>query len=137
MMLYPALEQENVDFPSRKLYVDTPMFNTERFAFIEKHYYKNGYLGMEKYAFPLRTRSYEGLPPFYIETAEFDCLHDDGVIAAETLRKAGIPVTLVETKGTFHGYDAIEISPVTKECLRKRVEALKKAFGNAEGKTTS
>jgi len=132
MMMYPALERESADFPSRKKYFDTPMFNTERFAFIEKHYYKNGYQEMEKYAFPLMTRSYEGLPPFYIETAEFDCLHDDGLIAADTLRNAGIEVTLVETKGTFHGYDAIETSPVTKDCMRRRVAALQKAFGTAE-----
>lgn len=129
MLLYPALEDGNADFPSRKKYVDTPMFNTERFHFIEKYYYRDGLQGMETYAFPLRNKDYSGLPPAYIETAEFDCLHDDGPIAAETLRKAGIPVDLVETKGTLHGYDAIEASPVTRDCLRRRIGALRKAFG--------
>lgn len=129
MLLYPALEDGNADFESRKKYVDTPMFNTERFHFIEKYYYRNGMQGMEQYAFPLRTRDYSGLPPAYIETAEFDCLHDDGVIAAKTLRDAGIPVELVETKGTLHGYDAVEASPVTRDCLRRRIGALRKAFG--------
>ncbi|HRY77495.1 MAG TPA: alpha/beta hydrolase [Candidatus Izemoplasmatales bacterium] len=129
MLLYPALENGNADFESRKKYVDTPMFNTARFHFIEKHYYRNGFQHMEKYAFPLRIKDYSGLPPYYIETAEFDCLHDDGVIAARRMREHGVPVELVETLGTYHGYDAVELSPVTKECVRRRVGALRKAFG--------
>ena len=45
------------------------------------------------------------MPPAYIETAEFDCLHDDGILYAEYLKKAGIEVTLNKTKGTMHGFD--------------------------------
>jgi acetyl esterase/lipase len=129
MMLYPALDKGTADTPSRKLYTDTPMFNTKRFRFIEKHYYKNGYFGMEKYAFPLINEDYSRLPATYIETAEYDCLHDDGSLANDKLTKAGVAVTLVETKGTFHGYDAVERSPVTKECMKLREAALKQAFG--------
>lgn len=130
LMLYPALDKGTADTPSRKLYTDTPMFNTKRFKFIEKHYYKNGYFGLEKYAYPLLNDNFDRLPPTYIETAEYDCLHDDGVLANKKLTAAGVPVTLVETKGTFHGYDAVERSPVTKECMVLRQAALKQAFAN-------
>jgi acetyl esterase/lipase len=129
LLLYPAMDRGTADFPSRHQYQDTPMFNTKRFEVIEKYYYKNGFFGLEKYAFPLTLDTFVGLPSVYIETAEFDCLHDDGIRAAEVWKKAGNEVTLVETKGTFHGYDAIENSPVTKDCMRRRVAALRKAFG--------
>lgn len=46
----------------------------------------------------LDKESFDGLPPAYIETEEFDCLHDDGIFNAKKLRFAGIPVTLNETK---------------------------------------
>lgn len=129
MMLYPALDRGFADTPSRHQYVDTPMFNTKRFEVIEKYYYKNGYFGLEKYAYPLQLETFAGLPPAYIETAEFDCLHDDGKNALIKSEASGIKVTLVETKGTFHGYDAIEASPVTKDCMRRRIQALRDAFG--------
>lgn len=41
---------------------------------------------------PVEAESFEGLPPAYIETAEFDCLHDDGILYAEKLCEAGIAV---------------------------------------------
>ena len=127
-MLYPALEGPDAKSPSRATYTDTPMFNTKRFRFIEKYFYKFGYFGLERYAFPLLHTDFAGLPPAYIETAEFDCLHDDGVRYAHVLTQAGIPVTLVETKGTFHGYDAVAKSPVTEDCIRRRIASLKQAF---------
>ncbi|MBQ9083706.1 MAG: alpha/beta hydrolase fold domain-containing protein, partial [Clostridia bacterium] len=52
--------------------------------------------------------SFEGLPPAYIETAEFDCLHDDGSLYANKLRAAGVEAVLNETKGTMHGFDIVQ-----------------------------
>ena len=72
--------------------------------------------------------SFEGLPPAYIETAEFDCLHDDGILYAELLRNAGIEVVLNETKGTIHGYDIVQRSPVTKASLEARIRFMKEQY---------
>jgi len=35
------------------------------------------------YYSPVEADSFDGLPPAYIETAEFDCLHDDGILYAD------------------------------------------------------
>ncbi|NXB61402.1 AAAD deacetylase, partial [Struthidea cinerea] len=43
------------------------------------------------------------LPPAYILTCEHDVLRDDGVMYAERLRAAGVPVTHHHAKDAFHG----------------------------------
>jgi acetyl esterase len=64
------------------------------------------------------------LPPAYIETAEFDCLHDDGILYTQFLRKAGIEVTLNETRGTMHGFDIAQRSPITQAQIAARCKWL-------------
>ena len=73
----------------------------------------------------MEAESFEGLPP-YIETAEFDCLHDDGILYAALLRKAGIEVTLNETKGTMHGFDIAARAPTTLAAIQQRVTFMRK-----------
>ena len=80
------------------------------------------------YYSPVEADSFEGLPPAYIETAEFDCLHDDGILYAEKLREAGIEVTLNETKGTMHGFDIMQKAKTTKSALAARIEFMKTHF---------
>lgn len=129
ILIYPALDKLSATGSSRRKFKNAPVFNTRNFAFINKIVYKKGYFGLKNYAYPLTEQSYIDLPPTYIETAEFDCLHDDGVRYASVLKKAGVPVVLFETKGTFHGYDAAPDSPLIQVCMKKRIETLKSAFG--------
>ena len=57
------------------------------------------------------------IPPAYIETAEFDCLHDEALLYAQRLRDQGAQVTVYETKATVHGYDFCWDSPITQESV--------------------
>jgi acetyl esterase/lipase len=66
--------------------------------------------------------------PAYIEVAEFDPLHDDGLTYAELLGKAGIPAELHETKGTMHGFDAKVQAPTTQRMIQSRIDFMRKAF---------
>ena len=91
-------------------------------------YLKNGYCGMKDYAVPLKAGSLENLPPALVELAEFDCLHDQGKAFAEALEAAGNEVTLLETKGTPHGYDGILNSTVAKQCMDVRVRLLRNTY---------
>lgn len=68
-------------------------------------------------------------PPTYLETAQFDCLHDEGVTFAGKLREQHVPVTLRETSGTMHGHDIVRKSAITQESVMARCAALKAALG--------
>jgi acetyl esterase len=84
---------------------------------------------LPKYVSPLQRTDLKGLPPTYIETAEFDCLRDEAILYAQKLTDTNIEVELNQTKGTIHAYDIIEKSSITQDSIQRRVTALKKAFG--------
>lgn len=69
------------------------------------------------------------IPPAYIETAEFDCLHDEALLYAQRLRDQGAQVTVYETKATVHGYGFCWDSPITRESVGRRVEAMAAMLG--------
>lgn len=58
-----------------------------------------------QYASPIEAPSLKNLPDAYIETAEFDCLHDEAVKYAIALKEAGINVTLRHTQRSIHRFD--------------------------------
>ena len=80
------------------------------------------------YYSPVEAERFEGLPPAYIEPAEFDCLHDDGILYAKLLQDAGISVMLNETKGTMHGFDIVQRAPTTKAAVAARIDYMRKMF---------
>jgi acetyl esterase len=53
---------------------------------------------------PLKAATLAGLPPAVIVAAGHDPLHDDGVLYAEALREAGVPVELVDYPTMPHGF---------------------------------
>lgn len=125
MLPYPFLDARN-DSDSCKRFTDTPMWNStlsERIGPMTK-VSKNdpNYVWYS----PVEAESLEKLPPAYIETAEFDCLHDDGILYAQLLRETGIEVTLNETKGTMHGFDIATKARTTLDAVAQRVNFMKR-----------
>lgn len=132
MLPYPFLDARN-NSESCKKYTDTPMWNStlsNRIAPMTKaDRSRPDYV----YYSPVEAENFADLPPAYIETAEFDCLHDDGMHYYEKLCLAGTDVTLNETKGTMHGFDIMQKAPTTKEALAARIRFMKKCY-NLTGK---
>lgn len=124
LLVYPATGNETTK--SRQLYYDTPMFHSGMFKVIRKAYFANGYFGMEKYAYPISHENHSGLPPTYIETAEFDPLHDEGIDYYHVLADNKIIVELNDTQGTVHGYDILAKSPIVRKSYKKRRDFLKR-----------
>lgn len=64
----------------------------------------------------------------YVETAEFDCLRDEGLACTRKVARTGVLVIIRRTAGTFHGWDmAFRASPV-QECVRERIRFLNRMF---------
>jgi len=127
MLPYPFLDARN-NSESCKKFTDTPMWNSSLSSRITPMTKADKSRPDYVYYSPVEAGSFAGLPPAYIETAEFDCLHDDGILYAELLRNAGIEVVLNETKGTMHGYDIVQSSPVTKASLEARIRFMKEQY---------
>lgn len=130
MLPYPFLDARN-NSQACKRFTDAPMWNStlsNRIAPMTKaDKNRPDYI----YYSPVEADSFAGLPPAYIETAEFDCLHDDGILYAGKLRAEGVEVVLNETKGTMHGFDIVQKAPTTKSALEARVRFMKNMMEKA------
>lgn len=130
MLLYPVLDCR-MQTQSYRLYTDTPMCNTQD---MEKYF--EMYVGdLEKistslvpYISPLEAPSLEEMPPTYIETAQYDCLHDEGVQYAQALESNGVPIELHEIKDAMHGYDIARNSLFMDSIMAMRTAYLKRVF---------
>ena len=128
MLLYPAAG--NADTESVRKYTDTPMCNSRDMEKYGKLYRPDPSVGNNVYASPIDAESLEGLPAAYIETAEFDCLRDGGILYAERLQQFGVPAELHNTEGTIHGFDIVLDSSIVRACVDRRVAFLRKVLGS-------
>lgn len=119
MLIYPVVDK-TMSSESMKKYLDTPVWNAK----LTKKAWKV-YLGDKDYISPLEEKDLSLLPPTYIETAEFDCLHDEAINFATRLNESGVKVEVNETKQTVHGYD-IEKCKTTEDSIKRRINILKK-----------
>lgn len=137
MLVYP-LTDADMETQSMKKYTDTPFWNSTNHQIIwdfcfEDQYkegLENGSLGEEakKEILPMYSDLPASIPDTYIETAEFDCLHDEGILYGQRLEKAGANVEYNDTEGTFHGYDMALDTQIVKASVKRRLSFLRKHF---------
>ena len=127
MLPYPYLDSRS-ESESCKKFTDTPMWNSRLSEKIGPMTRVDRSRPDYVYYSPLEAESFEGLPPAYIETAEFDCLHDDGILYAKKLREAKIFVDLNETEGTMHGFDIMQNAPTVRSALNRRIAFMRDQF---------
>lgn len=129
LLVYPVCDH-TLSTKSMQEFQDTPLWNAPSSKLMWDVYLKGkDRNNLPKYVSPLQRTDLKGLPPTYIETAEFDCLRDEAILYAQKLADTNIEVELNQTKGTIHAYDIIEKSSITQDSIQRRVIALVKAFG--------
>lgn len=127
MLIYPVTDSR-METETMKRYVDSPLWNASLSKKMWDLYLRNGVTKKKEYASPMLAEDFSRLPPAYIETSQFDSLHDEGVAYAKSLMGAGVKVQLEDVKGVFHGYDVFLNTDITKKMIEKRSQALHAAF---------
>ena len=103
LLVYPVT---NYDFGA-KSYVENAtgyLLTTEDMRWFWRHYLSREEQGQEVTASPFRAKSLADLPPALVMTAGCDPLRDEGDAYAARLRDSGVPVTLTQYPGMFHGF---------------------------------
>lgn len=137
MLVYP-LTDVRMQTESMKKFTDTPLWNAKNNRRMWSYYLKNLPDEDHDKASPMHGGLPRIIPDTYLETAEYDCLHDEGILYAERLRRAGAKVEINETKGTIHGYDSAFETKIARSNIEKRVLFLQKGFQGAfAGRTNS
>ncbi len=132
LLIYPFVDQ-SMDSDSNRRFTDTPMWNSTLSRQMTGGYVQSCDVENFVYASPIEGGCAD-LPEAYVETAEFDCLHDDGIRYADKLRAAGIPVEMNETRGTMHGFDIVQNAPTTKAAVTARIRYMQERFGSNSNK---
>lgn len=131
LLIYPFLDKR-MESESSKKYTDVPIWNSKKSVKVQPLILTSEVTENIGYVSPVEAENFSSLPPAYIETAEFDSLHDDGILYAELLKKSGISVKLIETKGTMHAFDIALSAPTTQMMVKKRVAFIKEMFRQKE-----
>lgn len=124
MLIYPVTDVKMKSAFMEK-FTDTPMWNSKNNRKMWELYLRNADEKQKIEASPMQASLPKRIPNTYIEVAEYDPLHDDGIMYYNRLANNGVKVELNETSGTVHGYDMILNSKITKNSIERRIKFLK------------
>lgn len=127
MLIYP-LTDIDMQTDSMKKFFDTPLWNSKINQRMWSYYCKDLDKKAAYSASPMHCRLPAVIPDTYIETVEYDCLHDEGIHYGVKLQEAGAHVEINETRGTIHGYDSALYTRIATYNIEKRILFLKKGF---------
>ncbi len=132
VLVYPVTDHESKT-ESVRSFLDTPGWNGGSNLSMWKLYLRDtefarrqGAVPPPPYAAPLHRADFTGLPPAFVEVAEFDPLRDEGIAYARALETAGVPTELHVIEGGIHGYDLVPGSPLAAKVLARRLEAIRR-----------
>lgn len=126
LLIYPCVDLACTR-PSISAFANVPPFKNALAASMAETYLGHPLSeGVPRYASPLYGDLSE-LAPAYVETAEFDLLHDQGNAYAQALREQGVAVEFNEIKSGIHGFDLLAPkSSVSKEAMQRRIQFLRR-----------
>ena len=125
LLIYPVTDRR-MNTTSMRNFTDTPVWDSKLSKMMWQCYLGDKEPLPVEYASPVEAKSLKEFPPTYMEVAEFDCLHDEGVNLYEKIKATGVSVELHEVKGGCHGYETATNSLIMRACMDCRVAWLKK-----------
>lgn len=131
LLIYPVTDRRMTS-DSMRQYADAPVFDAKLCRMMWDAYLGDAKPERPEYASPLEAASFAGMPPTYIEVAQFDALRDEGIELGQRLRSQGIPVDLHEVKGACHGFEVATKSRLLKACVERRIDWLRDVLRRRE-----
>lgn len=126
LLIYPALDSD-CKTHSAQSFTDTPIWNASNNKIMWQVYLgqtgRHLPLAAPTYASPIHRDDFSGLPPAYIESAEFDPLRDEAQDYADALTVAGVEVRHALIAGAVHGYDYVECE-ITQKAKAHRLASM-------------
>ena len=127
MLVYPLTDYDT-EQNSMRSNEGAPIWNLQNHERMMRYFFPDKNRDEIRELMPMQQELPRSIPDTYIETAEFDILHDEGILYGKKLEAAGALVEINETAGTFHGYDAAIKSEIVQRNIDKRIAFLRKAF---------
>lgn len=124
LLVYPVTDRR-MTTDSMKKYADAPVFDAKLTKMMWDTYLGHKQPERIEYASPLEAASFSQFPPAYIEVAQFDALHDEGVLLCQKLKEQGIPAEYHEVAGACHGFETATKSNLLKTCVERRIDWLR------------
>ncbi|MDR3364805.1 MAG: alpha/beta hydrolase [Clostridiales Family XIII bacterium] len=104
LLIFPATDHYSAPHPSYAECGSGYFLTTDEMVWFWDLYLGKGADPDDPYISPLRAPDLSGLPPAYIQTAEYDPLRDEGEEYAEKLRTSGTDAVCERVTGMMHGY---------------------------------
>lgn len=125
LLIYPATDRRMITSSMQK-FTDTPVWDAKLSKMMWQCYLRDKEPAPVEYASPVEAKSFKNFPPTYMEVAEFDCLHDEGINLYEKIKATGAQTELHEIKGGCHGYETATNSLLVRACMDLRIAWLRK-----------
>jgi acetyl esterase len=128
LLFYPGCTAHH-DTPSHKTFAHGFMLEAAHIDYFFDHYIPS-VTDRDDWRFaPLNAPDADGVAPAWFGLAECDPLVDEGVLYADKLRAAGVPVELEIYRGVVHGFAMMgRVLPEAKRAHRDAAHALQQAF---------
>lgn len=128
LLIYPGTT-DHQDTESHRLFEHGPVLDKALIDWFFHHYIDSIDRGDWRFA-PLKSADVDGVAPAWLGLAECDPLVDEGVLYADKLRAAGVPVSLEIYRGVPHGFLTMgRAIPEARQLHADAAAALRRAFG--------
>lgn len=130
LLLYPVTDNR-LTTPSMTAFVDIPGWNRRNSEHMWRHYLGGAdpSAASSPYAAPARSEDLRNLPPAYVMTSDFDAVRDEGLEYAQRLIEAGVPTELHHYPGTFHAFDTLSDTAMSRRARAECYAVLGRALG--------
>lgn len=131
-LIYPALDNQFGRYPSVRMYSQAA-WTLKNNLVMWREYLKCSPKANETLV-PMRAENLSGLPTSYVEPQQMDILHDEAIAYAGRLEQDGVPVSVNDIAGSYHGFDADTKNPFVQSVVRRRMEWMSDLFWEEKGK---